>query len=150
MVVKEARRVAGLVRGAAERALDEILERTLDTLLSMLPLAADTDAVAEVLARRGILEPTDEDVLDAIDALADTIDIDMAYRKAPLGVRALIDGAFIAVKRLAKPEWIQRLTYEEALRVAREKGKERLAYMLERWPNLSKKVIEWVRARLSP
>ena len=149
MVAREARRVADLVRASASKALNSILERTLDTLLGMLPLAADTDAVAEELARRGILNPTDEDILDVLDSMADTIDLDAAYRRAPMGVRALIDGAFIAVKRLAKPEWVERLTYEEALRVARERGKQRLAAMLERWPNLSRKVIDWVRAKLS-
>jgi hypothetical protein len=148
-----ARRVASTAKSALEEAVIEVVNSFLKDLLEYLAYVAvsNWDEAQRIIAERG-LDPDAETVLGVLEELADRVDFDSSLSSADPNTRRVVNGVLAVVfglaKRFAPREWVEKFTYENALRKARERGVEDVVKYLEKYPKLSSKLIEWIRSKL--
>jgi hypothetical protein len=148
-----ARRVASAARSVLEEAVVEAVNYFIRDLLEYLAYVAaySWEDAQRLLAERG-LDPDTDTVLSVLEELADRVDFDSALSSADPNTRRLVGGvlalAFGLAKRFAPREWIEKFTYENALRKARERGVDEVVKYLEKYPKLSRRLIDWIRSKL--
>ena len=148
-----ARRVASTAKSALEEAVVEVVNSFLKDLLEYLAYVAvsNWDEAQRIIAERG-LDPDVETVLGVLEELADRADFDSSLSSVDPNTRRVINSVLAVVfglaKRFAPREWVEKFTYENALRKARERGVEDVVKYLEKYPKLSSKLIDWVRSKL--
>jgi len=108
-------------------------------------------------ARLGLLEdpdaPTVNDVLSVLEDHHEELDIAEAFKtlsRAETTVQVAVSGILGVAAQLAakiKPEWIQQLSYETVLEKAKQYNLSILPF-LERYPNVARRLIEWIREEL--
>jgi hypothetical protein len=148
-----ARRVASTARSVLEEAVVDAVNYFIRDLLEYLAYVAtySWDEAQRLLAERG-LDPDTDAILSVLEELADRIDLDSALSSADPNTRRLVGGVLALVfglaKRFAPREWIEKLTYENALRKARERGVDEVVKYLDKYPKLSSRIIDWIRSKL--
>lgn len=147
MLRRAAEEVARESGEALSRSLEKMVAASLRAVWSLLPLALSRwDRAVEELAKLD-RDPTDEDMLDVLEKLSGEVDIDRAYRAAPAGVRAMVDAAISIAGRVWGDELLERLTPEGLASLAERKDPA-LAAAMRRCPNLTRRVVEWLRRRV--
>jgi len=115
----------------------------------MLPTAAASwPELLDRLAAKGVLDPTDDDILRAAEELADRLDVEGALESAPEPARAAVVAALTIAKRLGRPEWWERLSLEEAVRLAKKHAPE-VAGLMVKYPRLTVRILGWLKWRLT-
>ena len=143
---KAGERVAELRKKAIEEAAIGVVEEVVEQLIKFLPLSVLMwDRAIDRLAEKGIVDPTDDDILEVMEELADEINVYESFKSAPKSVKSAICVAMKIAKRLGKREWFERLTYEEVLKRAKKRGMNELTEYLVKYPRLCEKLIDWVR-----
>jgi hypothetical protein len=106
--------------------------------------------IIDELEKRGVTDPSDKDILEATEKIyGETIDIDEAFKRVPPHLQALIGGLIVIAKRSLKKEWIEKITYENILELAEKRGLENVAEFLKSYPIMSRRIIDWLRKRVS-
>lgn len=148
-------RVSGAARQGVAEALVPVAVEALGQLAAyVLGWLAECsgelcEKVLEGLARRGVTDPSLEDVLLVVEEdLGGRLPVAEIYAAAPRAVKLLVAGAVIAARRLGRREWFERLTPEAAAEAARRCGAEEFARLVERFPRTSAALIEWLRGEL--
>jgi hypothetical protein len=148
-----ARRVASTAKSALEEAVVEVVNTFLKDLLEYLAYVAvsNWDEAQRVIVERGI-DPDAEAVLGVLEELADRVDFDSALSSADPNTKRVVNNVLAVVfglaRRFAPREWIEKFTYENALRKAQERGIVDVVKYLEKYPKLSSRLIDWVRSKL--
>jgi hypothetical protein len=138
------------VSRVSAKALEELAMEALRQALELLPLlAAESDALVDALAARGLTDPAPEDVLAVAEEMADRVDLDRALQRAPPPLRALVELCFSLASAGLGGEALEKLTPEGVRGYALESGNRELLSLLDRYPKLSARVIAWLRARLA-
>ncbi|MEM4454277.1 MAG: hypothetical protein QXT28_06190 [Thermofilaceae archaeon] len=104
------------------------------------------DEVLEELARRGCTDPTLDDVLSILEERSDRVDFGAALSAAPAAVQALVASGLIIARRLGGGR--VELSREKLVEYARRRGAEEVAQLLERYPRLAGRLVEWLKAAL--
>jgi len=106
----------------------------------------------KMLASRGS-EPDADAVLELLEEHADSIDVSRSIgSECGASVKsvaiAMLEAVIGIAKRVAPRELVEKLTYENALAQAEKRGLAEVLSYLKKYPKLSRKVIDWVRAKL--
>ncbi|MEM3943853.1 MAG: hypothetical protein QXJ59_07185 [Thermofilaceae archaeon] len=104
------------------------------------------DEVLEELARRGCTDPALDDVLSILEERSERVDFGAALSAAPAAVQALVASGLIIARRLGGGR--VELSRERLVEYARKRGVEEVAQLLEKYPRLSGRLVEWLRAAL--
>jgi hypothetical protein len=151
--IEAARRVASTAKSALEEVVVEVVNSFLKDLLEYLAYVAvsNWDEAQRIIAERG-LDPDSETVLGVLEELADRVDFDSSLSSVDPNTRRVVNSVMAVVfglaRRFAHREWVEKFTYENALRKARERGLEDVVKYLEKYPKLSSRLIDWVRSKL--
>jgi len=141
-------RVSTLTHQALRKVIEDMLTTAFEICWQSLPTALMMwDRAIEKLAEKGITDPTNEQILETLEELADEIDLNASLASAPRPVRLAVLSALSLGKRFWKPEYAEKFTYEKLLEYARKHEPQVYEYM-RKYPRLSRKIIEWVRACL--
>jgi KaiC/GvpD/RAD55 family RecA-like ATPase len=148
---KAAERVAEASKKALEAAALKALEAVMNFLAEWVATTMLLDdRVLDKLAEWGVEDPSPRDALRAVEEVyGDSVDIEEAYRHLPEKLRVVVDAAISLARRIAKREWIEKMTYENVLALAEKRGLEKLRETMQLCPRLSRKVIEWLKSRVS-
>lgn len=156
--IKEAaERVSSYSRSVLEEVAVTMINRFLGTLLEIFALEAASkwDEVAIRLLDRGVSDPSrasTDDILSILEEIHDKVDFDESLKNAdPLTKNiavGIIGTACTLVRRFASRELIDKFTYEKVLEQARKRGLVNIEKYLATYPNLSRKLIDWLRRKL--
>jgi hypothetical protein len=152
-----AERVSSYSRSVLEEVAVTLINRFLGTLLEIFALEAASkwDEVAVKLLDRGFADPSrasTDDILAVLEEIHDKVDFDDSLKNAdPLTKNiavGIIGTACTLAHRFASRELIDKFTYEKVLEQARKRGLSNIEKYLTTYPNLSRKLIDWLRRKL--
>jgi len=134
-----------------EKAILDVVGEVLNQAVKVVASTMILDPVVlDKLAEKGITDPDDDVVLDVVEEVyGDSVDVEAAFNNAPQHIQVAVLSVIALARRLGKREWFGKLTYENVLEVVRRKGLRDIEEFLIRYPRLSRKVIEWLRTRVS-
>jgi glutamate racemase len=113
------------------------------------------DEVAVRLLDRGVSDlskASTDDILAVLEEIHDKVDFDESLKNAdPLTKNiavGILGTAYTLVRRFASRDLVEKFTYEKVLEQARKRGMENVERYLVSYPNLTKKLIDWLRCKL--
>jgi hypothetical protein len=147
------------VASTARRILEEAVVGALDTFMKDLleyivyTVALNWDEVQKKLLESGANpEPSTEQILMALEELADKVDVDEAIKHADENTRRVVSGLLTIglglARRFAPREWVEKLTYDNVVRQAEKRNMHELLHYLKSYPKLCTKIIDWLRSKV--
>jgi hypothetical protein len=151
------REAAGRVADATKRLLEDVVVDAVQMFLRdvldsvVLAVALRWDEVLVRLAERG-LQPTTENVLSVLEEMHDRVDFDRALGQADDPVlRPVVSTINVVaglVRRFAPRDLVSKFTYENVLVQARRRGLRDVEEYLTKYPNLCRRLVDWLRSRV--
>jgi len=148
-----ASRVANISKRVVEEIVVEIINTFLKELLEYVTYTAalNWDEVKKRLVERR-LRPDTPTLLSIMEELSDLVDFDESIKSADDTTRSIIEkiiGICIGLTRRFVPrDLIEKFTYENALAQAEKRGMSELLHYLKSYPNLCRRLIDWLRSKL--
>ena len=134
-----------------EKAVLDVVGEIMNHVVKIVASTMILDPVVlDRLVEKGITDPDDAAVLDIIEEVyGDSVDIESSFNNAPQHIQVAVLSVIALARRLGRREWFEKLTYENVLGAVRKRGLRDIEEFLVRYPRLSRKVIEWLRRRVS-
>jgi hypothetical protein len=148
-----AERVASLSKKALEVIVVDIVNYFIKDLLEILAYASASrwDEVQMRLIQKGV-NPDPESIISVLEEMHDKINFDEALAHADPNTKTIIGnliGTVMALtKRFVPREYIEKFTYENVINQAEKRNLEEIKHYLTKYPNLTRKLIDWLRAKM--
>ena len=144
-----AERVARSSKKVYEDVILSIIEDVLEYVLKYISYTvALWPEILDRLIDKGLVDPTEEDILETIEELADLVNVENSFNSAPEPVQTIVLGGILAARRIGRRDWFEKMSYEKVLEQARKRNLRKIEHYLVKYPKLSAKIIDWLREKL--